>query len=294
MSPEEPRGPNSTSGPDFEDVRPRVRRPLRAVPPGGRPDFADTAAPGPESSGAAVPDFADPAPESQGTAPGETPVAAPVTAPRVAEKPGSPWPRRITGGVTVLAILAILLAIFMPKERPETDPQAGNPTPQPAPVVVPTPNPSPQQVAPQVQVAAPKPVQTAPSPSPSPSPAPAEQTTTQDNQPSDSYGTCPNCGGSGVTPCPYPANWHTKDGRLVHAEGVALPQNDEFARELREDLTGGICPFCGGSLKTRCMRCAGTGKVKLDESGKPTDDWENQFPSLNALKALQGGAQHSH
>lgn len=293
MSPEQPRDPNSSSVPDFEAPRPRRRRPLHKVP--ARPDFGDpsgAALAAPDRRTPAipdVPDFQEPAAE-----PAATPASAAAPGPAAPEKPRSPWPARITGGVTILAILAILLAIFMPKERPETDPQAGNPTPQPAPVVTPTPNPTPQQVAPQMQVAAPKPVESAPAPSPSPSPQPAEQSTTQDNQPSDRYGTCPTCGGSGVTPCPYPANWHTKDGRLMHPEGVALPENDEFARELREDLTGEVCPFCGGSLKTRCLRCGGTGKVKLDENGQPADNWEQQFPSLSALRALQGGAQHSH
>lgn len=293
MSPEQPREPNANPVPDFEDARPRTRRPLRAVP--ARPDFDDPSGARPADADLrtpaipSVPDFQEPPTEP---AVAEPPAAA--LGPAIPVKPRSPWPARIAGGVTVLAILAILLAIFMPRERPQTDPQAGNPTPQPAPVVTPTPNPTPQQVAPQMQVAAPKPVENAPAPSPAPSPQPAEQSMTQDNQPSDRYGTCPNCGGTGVTPCPYPANWHTKDGRLMHPEGVALPENDEFAQQLREDLTGGICPFCGGTLKTRCLRCGGTGKIRVDENGQPADNWEQQFPSLNALNALQGGAQHSH
>ncbi|MDI9584838.1 MAG: hypothetical protein QM473_11505 [Acidobacteriota bacterium] len=42
-----------------------------------------------------------------------------------------------------------------------------------------------------------------------------------------------------------------------------MPQNDEFARELREDLTGGICPHCRGTLRTRCRTCGGTGKIRV-------------------------------
>ena len=31
----------------------------------------------------------------------------------------------------------------------------------------------------------------------------------------------------------------------MHPEAVGLPQNDEFARELREDLTGASAPTAG-------------------------------------------------
>ncbi|MBP8951353.1 MAG: hypothetical protein KBI47_03105 [Armatimonadetes bacterium] len=77
------------------------------------------------------------------------------------------------------------------------------------------------------------------------------------------YAVCPTCRGYGVTACPYPAAMHTRDGRLMHPEAVGLPQNDEFARELREDLTGGICPHCRGTLRTRCRTCGGTGKIRV-------------------------------
>ncbi len=395
MSPDQPRESNSTPDPEPGDVRSRVRRPLRTA--SGGPDFAD----GPESGSA----------ESGMAAPGK---ARPESAPAVntGARPGpgnsrSPWPARITGGVTVVAILAILLAIFMPRERPETAPAAVNPAPQLGSVGTSTPNPSAQQVAPRMQLAAPKPAQTAPAPasasapkavqtesafvpapkpvpppptpppsraptpqsmpgpaptptptptpqstpspaprpqptpapvprpqptpapspapqsapapaassavrsqrargpapspqrapapssaarsqpaptpapsparrpqsapasSPAPRPRPAPAPPARRPQPVVRYGRCPTCGGSGVMPCPYPASWHTRDGRLVHPQGLALPQNDEFARELREDLTGGVCPYCRGTLRMRCMQCGGTGKVRLGQTGRP-------------------------
>ncbi len=93
-------GHNQTPYPGQSSGEPR-----RSQPPAG-PDFAQPSAPRP------------PTPEPQ-------------------LPPPSPWPPRIAGGVIVVSILAILLGIFLPRERPVVTPQAGPPAPRPTPTVQP-------------------------------------------------------------------------------------------------------------------------------------------------------------
>ena len=91
----------SSGGPEFEDVS-APRGGSDVVGRGPAPEFEEAAGP----AGAGEPGNAEAGPQ----------VGAPA-----AGTPGkrSRWPARIIGGVIVLAILAILLGMFLPRERSE-------------------------------------------------------------------------------------------------------------------------------------------------------------------------------
>ena len=93
----------------FEEVQPAQPQSAARPPSAQSPAFAEPAPPtGP--------------PPAQG-APSPAPPAPP------AAKTSSPWPKRIAAGIIVLAIVAILLGIFLPRETPEGKPNSDAPTP---------------------------------------------------------------------------------------------------------------------------------------------------------------------
>jgi len=282
--------PPPEDAPDFVEAS-RPRTPSRGRP-AGTPSFEAPAQSGGETAPARTPgvaqtpEFADaPAASDEQAQTAQVAAAMPGRgAPAAAPK--SPWPARVAGAVTIIAIVAILLGIFLPREKPEVQPQAGPPQPQPSPSVTPQPNPYPQQQSPRMQVASPRPQ---PQPAPAPTPAPVAQQPSQQPQPTAQYGTCPTCGGTGEMPCPYPAAWHTSDGRLMMPEAAGLPDDGDFGTELREDLTGGVCPFCGGKLKMRCTTCGGSGKVRIDAQGRNAQSGTQAETLLGVIQGLSGG-----
>ena len=164
-------------------------------------------------------------------------------------------------------------------------PQAGPATTQPT--TSPTPQPQP---APSIQAASPKSV------APNPTPAPATPSPQSQQQPSAQMGTCPMCGGTGTVPCPIPAAMHDPSGRIYHPEAMGIPrgghQSEVEARdaeELRSDLTGNVCPFCGGSLKMKCPTCGGKGRVPVGTQATPLDNLARSVGvDPKAVEALTG------
>lgn len=197
------------------------------------------------------PAFTDP-PDDEASAPASAQAAADE---REDGQETSPWPARVVAAVTILAILAILLAVFLPREKSEVRPQAGPATedqtaattPQPAPTTT-------------MQPATPQVVTPAPTPSQLPAPTmPAPQ----QPQATEQMGPCPTCGGTGTMPCPMK---HLPNGNLLNpyfwAEERYYAGDDPL---LPEEADMGPCPVCHGTLRTTCAQCKGHKQVPVGE-----------------------------
>ena len=214
----------SSGGPEFEDVS-APRGGSDVVGRGPAPEFEEAAGP----AGAGEPGNAEAGPQ----------VGAPA-----AGTPGkrSRWPARIIGGVIVLAILAILLGMFLPRERSEARREQS-------------------AVNNQQFATAPQPQQTLrqqPQPQPSANAQPSVAET----------GACSDCGGSGVVACPMK---HLPNGHLLNLEFWAEERYYKGPDPLLPDMAdAGECPICKGTLKTICSSCKGTGKALANSGAEGT------------------------
>ena len=239
------------------------------------------------------PEFADAA--DQADAPEVAPEAAaseplPVT-------PARPVPRApkiIAGAVTLIAIAAILLGVFLPREKPTAQQAQGpntstpattqNPAPagdaqqsfpaQPQPQPGPGVAQSPQATSPQGDAAQPSTGLTAPQQS-----SPGTATTgKQGNQ----YVSCPDCGGTGEVACPMK---HLPNGHMLNPlfwnEPGYYSGKDPL---LPDDADMGECPVCHGTLKTTCRHCNGKGQI-IEGTPEPADP----YPELKGVTGLPPG-----
>jgi len=261
--------------PDFDLPEPGLPSTPARLSSDTGPEFSDEPSDGP--------DLAAPA---QGAA---LPVPTPPVSPPAVDA-ASARPRQVSGAanrrmhaivgtITAIAILAIGLAVFLPRERSQKQPQAGQQTTQaPTPSPVPTPNQQTQQATNQnqqtnqwaqqwnqefqqksAQAKAQNQNQTATSNS-------GGDQTASNQDGGQSWKTCPDCGGEGTKPCPMK---HLPNGHMLNplfwAEARYYSGNDPL---LPEDADMGPCPYCGGKLRVPCGKCEGQGKV-LEQPAAP-------------------------
>ncbi len=283
--------PDFGDAPEYDASAAAAQTTSSAAEEDAAPDFADGFAAGPAEG----PDFADsqepiatggqdPA-EPREESPG-APLPARASTPGRAEASGTGRMRAIVGGVTILAILAIGLAVFLPREKSDQQPQAGTQTTQ-APTPSPTPTPTQQY---QQQNTGRQELQTddwaqqahqafleqraraeAQSQSQGQGQGQAVTGNSGGNQTASNadggtgYSTCPDCGGEGTKPCPMK---HLPNGHMLNplfwAEERYYSGNDPL---LPEDADMDPCPYCGGKLRVPCDSCGGTGKVPDSPGG---------------------------
>lgn len=226
-------GESTPALPEFEDT-PGVRVGAPTVRgPATFPEFADASEA--EEEGEAG--------SAEAPAPG-TP-GGPAGRARPARR-ASPWPGRIVGGITVLAIIAIVLAIFLPRERREARPESGpnlaqNPTgqgqqpyaklqpneqqPWSGQQPLPTPNqqPNSQITGSDSQQPQPNPgTSESPQPTPAPNPKQTESPQSSPSQnPSESPTPTPPAPGPAPTPSPAPNPANAQQQRALFTPSEA-------------------------------------------------------------------------
>ena len=152
----------------------------------------------------------------------------------------SAWPRRVMGGIIVLAIAAVMLGVFLPRERPEASREAVD-----------------QAMMGASGAAGGYAAGAAPS-QPAQTSGLAGQTASS-NVGGGEAGACAGCDGAGQTACPMK---HLPNGHLLNpifwAEERYYSGPDPL---LPDEADVGQCPLCGGALWTTCSACQGTGRA---------------------------------
>lgn len=301
-------------GPDFSGPEDRAA-PAPAPPPPATamPQYTDAAPP-------AAPEFVTPEPPPVVAAA----VAPPVASPLPQRRP-SPWPVRITAAVVILSMIAILLAVILPRQRTQMQAHSGGATtetPMPSAPGGEAPGAATGEQGAQADTAATAAAagwgqdsQGAAGPGVDPAaaspagPGGAEGAGTgsgpADTGHGEAAGTgpgpaegmggtgagterCGNCGGTGQVSCPMK---HLPNGHLLNPWFWNEPRyytGDDPLLPDEADL--GVCPLCKGTYRATCPGCEGRGEVDPAAAlPKGFDPAGVGGFDLSALQDLAGG-----